>query len=173
MHTNHWTEGAIRRGRGGAPNVGTGLASGSRRPTCSPGRSSPTVNTLMQCLSQRLHLLPWGLGRSCCSGPEKQKARGVPRPRGEPESQPRPAGPGPEGPPEPRRPRHGGNGPRGKQRPRPPSRTRRPHGEPGLGEPRRPPPAVSSPHKRPLFSSVWPKRLRGFRNVARETALRK
>lgn len=113
MHTNHWTEGAIRRGRGGAPNIGTGLASGSRRPTCSPGRSSPTVNTLMQCLSQRLHLLPWGLGRSCCSGPEKQKARGVLRPRGEPESQPRPAGPGPEGPPEPRRAPLGETGPEG------------------------------------------------------------
>lgn len=162
MHTNPWTEGAIRRGRGRAPNVGTGLASGSRRPTCSPGRSSPTVNTLMQCLSQRLHLLPWGLGRSCCSGPEKQKARGVPRPRGEPESRPRPAGPGLEGPPEPRRPRW-------VKRAQREAATRRPHGEPGLGEP----PQVPSPHKRPLFSSVWPKRLRGFRNVAREMALRK
>lgn len=108
--TNHRTEVAIRRGRGRAPDVGAGLASGARRPTCSPDRPCQTVNTLTPVPvtgAAGSICCPGDSGHSCCRGPERQQARAVPRPREEP---------GPGGTLSPARPRHGCDGVKRAQR---------------------------------------------------------
>lgn len=125
-------EGSVRRHR---------LASGSRRHTCSHGRSSQTVNTLIPVPFTRIAgtiYRPGASGHGCCSGsclwPREAELRGLLRPRKEPTRKPRPAGPGQEGLPEPQPgPAEDETGPERSSDSRLSSRTRRHRREPDLG----------------------------------------